>query len=244
METYTNTKTGERVESGLGLQGALKVLERVAGDFPAKLVEQERTYQLQCELQGTNFPRGYWPLKGNQLFWVYKLAQEQLAREQAPVAHLDNFDAVRALLQLARDNGKKFPKVKVALDGRVLVLALAGAKSKHPGTVSATDDGRYPDNTFFGRIGTDGAFQGNTRAPGYGAVLAFLRELNADPAGVIGREGHRSGECCFCGEDLTASVVGYGPVCAKRHGLPYDNVTLQARRQARDARYAELALCS
>lgn len=243
---YTNTKNGATVESTLGMAEALQVAERVPGDFARKLVEQERTFQLQCRLQGTNYPRGYWPLKGNQIFWLYKLAQEQLQREARPAeaaqAQAENFAAVRGLLQTARDNGKKFPKLKIALGGRVVVFALAGAKSKNPGSVSVTDDGEYPNNAFFGRILTDGTWQGNPRAEGYQEVLGFVRELNADPAAVASREGHRSGHCCFCGEELTASTVGYGPICAQRHGLPYDNVTLQAGRQARAQRKAARSL--
>jgi hypothetical protein len=239
---YTNTKNGETVASGLGLVEAMEVVERVAGDFARKLVEQERTYQLQCRLQGTTFPRGYWALKGNQIFWLHKLAQEQLQREARPVEAAqprgENFAAVRDLLQAARDNGKQFPKLKIALGGQVVVFALAGAKSKNPGGVNVTDGGKYPANVFFGRILTDGTWQGSPRAEGYEAVVNFLRELNMDPATIASREGHRSGCCCFCGEDLTASTVGYGPVCARRHGLPYDNVKMEAGRQARAQRKA------
>jgi pyruvate/2-oxoglutarate dehydrogenase complex dihydrolipoamide acyltransferase (E2) component len=81
MATYTSKK-GQTVNTNLSFGEALAICERLTNsEFAQKLVNQERAYQDQRRIQGTNYPRGFWPLKGDQLFWVYKIAQDQVNRE-------------------------------------------------------------------------------------------------------------------------------------------------------------------
>ena len=47
-----------------------------------------------------------------------------------------------------------------------------------------------------------------------------------DPIGVMTAHGKKSGNCCFCGRDLTdhrSTAHGYGPICAKRYTLPWNS---------------------
>ena len=49
-----------------------------------------------------------------------------------------------------------------------------------------------------------------------------------DPIGVMTAHGKKSGNCCFCGRDLTdhrSTAHGYGPICAKRYTLPWDKTS-------------------
>jgi len=54
---------------------------------------------------------------------------------------------------------------------------------------------------------------------------AILKELNDNWAGALSLYGHATGKCGYCRRalELKESVErGYGPVCAKNLGLPYD----------------------
>lgn len=54
----------------------------------------------------------------------------------------------------------------------------------------------------------------------------FLKLLFDDPREFILDCSRDMGMCCFCGaplEDLTSKCLGYGPICAKRLGLPWSS---------------------
>lgn len=53
-----------------------------------------------------------------------------------------------------------------------------------------------------------------------------LRAVVTEGAEYLARTGRETGQCCFCGLELTdpESVErGYGPVCAKKYGLEHAN---------------------
>lgn len=57
-----------------------------------------------------------------------------------------------------------------------------------------------------------------------GPTLEVLRRIGVDPAAAAHEYGATNGVCSYCNTELTdaGSVeVGYGPVCAKRYGLPH-----------------------
>lgn len=126
------------------------------------------------------------------------------------------FPNILAMLNRARDAGKKFPKIKLSVDGRAIVLALSRA-----GKVNVTDGRPYGENVWFGAIQPTGAFHAGRAAD---AVLATLRALDADPETVATQHGVATGNCCFCARELTtreSRSVGYGPVCAEKFGLDW-----------------------
>lgn len=52
-----------------------------------------------------------------------------------------------------------------------------------------------------------------------------LEAFRLDPIGVMTAHGKKTGNCCFCGRDLTdhrSTAHGYGPICAKRYTLPWN----------------------
>jgi hypothetical protein len=165
-------------------------------------------------------------LSTKQADWVYRL----LERAEAGTAPAPDPLDVRPLLALfarAKAAGLRFPKIRLRQsDGSPLVLSMAGERSQAPGSLTATDGARYPDNRYYGRISPDGTYTaGRDASP---ASLATLRELATDPAGRAAIHGHASGSCCFCNralDDSRSVAVGYGPICAGKYGLPWGEVS-------------------
>jgi hypothetical protein len=162
-------------------------------------------------------------LSPKQEFWAIKLANEanEAKPENRESATLD-FEPIRSLFQYAGSR-LKWPKISLSdATGRPVVLSLSGPRSKYPGTVNVTDGGRYGENTWYGRIGTDGVFQGSRNADI--VITDTLKAFSADPAGMASAYGKRTGNCCFCRKGLTddrSVSVGYGPVCAGHYRLPW-----------------------
>lgn len=164
-------------------------------------------------------------LKPNKQAWLVVIATQVRDRQdqvQQPGLQLtDDFAALTAMFTTAVSRGKKFPKVVLRTPGGLpLCLALAGERSRYRGSLQVTDGGRYPDNVYYGRISPEGTWEGRDHSE----VLDFLRAFAADPDGVTAEYGRLTGICCFCQADLTderSILVGRGPVCSEKHGLPY-----------------------
>lgn len=142
-----------------------------------------------------------------------------------------NFGAVYALFAKAKEH-LKYPKIKLAHptlampDKSIIMLALAGSKSKVPGVVNVTDGGKYGENIWYGRVYPDGKFEANSKVSPEALVEVqkMLVALALDPAKVVAEHGKLTGNCSFCDSPLShenSTAVGYGPVCAKHFGL-YD----------------------
>ena len=141
-----------------------------------------------------------------------------------PVAvALGNFAGVIALFNTAKAH-LKYPKIRLACDGHVIVLALAGEKSKEPGTVTVTDGAKWPDNLWYGRVTPTGNWTPGKHlsADMTNSMLTLLTKLAADPARVASKYGKLTGQCCFCGlplDEKHSVAAGFGPTCAKNYGL-------------------------
>lgn len=130
-----------------------------------------------------------------------------------------NLRPVYEFLIAAQQRGLKFPKARfLAPSGGELRLAISGPRSQCPGSIQVTvgDDwiGRVepPDGRVVGRLTGDQA------------LLTALLAIAHDPAQAAKDYGALMCKCSFCGLPLTddGSVeVGYGPVCAKKFGLPH-----------------------
>jgi hypothetical protein len=134
-----------------------------------------------------------------------------------------NLAPVIAFISAARDSGLKFPKLRVLdSDGASeLVLGLTGEKSKVSGSVTVKRNGEY-----VGLVRPTGEVFGAWDAPGLfdAALVARLLLVASDPAKAAKEFAALKGACSFCDAAITdeGSVeVGYGPVCAKRWGLPH-----------------------
>jgi len=138
-----------------------------------------------------------------------------------------NFKNVYGLFQIAQSNKLRFPKIRLqTAQGSTVMIKLAGDQSKYEGQLQITDDRRYPDNTYYGRIDASGVFAENTRLPFrmLQSVRDLLERLAADAAKVASEYGRLTGNCAFCGLKLTdarSTAVGYGQICADHYGLPW-----------------------
>lgn len=192
------------------------------GEFPASLISQYER-------------RGY--LSGKQWYWVERLAREAQNPTPPTTVDLGNFAGVVQLFVRASE-GLKRPKIHLGFGGpsgfvNRLRLSVAGPRSKYHGQIQLTDGGPYGDNTWYGRVSTDGELtlarwlNGESHQDVRDALIAQLRRLAAEPAKVAGEYARYSGQCCFCrkaigeGDDPRSREVGYGPVCAERYGLPW-----------------------
>ncbi|UCG53589.1 MAG: hypothetical protein JSW58_08525 [Candidatus Latescibacterota bacterium] len=206
------TRKGRSVDTPFSNEEALARLREMyaegrAGRFGADLVRKSAEHGLSVD----------------QMTWVHILVVE--AEEPKRTVKLE---AIVRVLQRARDNGLKHPKVRLSWgNGEPLALSLAGERSRYPGTVNVTDGGSYGNNRWFGRIELDGDYSPRRGVPA--EVVEALEKFNAAPAETGSLHGRLTGRCCFCGRDLETKEsvgVGYGPVCADRYGLPWGRVDL------------------
>jgi hypothetical protein len=227
-EVRVETRAGavRSVMTALGVREAVAILRGMTGNnFAADLVADDYRW------------RNRGGLIGNKALWAIVVAQEELDRRRraAEVAPrpagetlTGDFAALAAIFTRAGrpgPNGRRRMLPKITLetaDGRTVILAVAGERSRAPGSINVTDDRRYPDNTWYGRLETDGGWRAGRAADA--AVLDLLRRFAADPAAVAAEYGRAMGSCCFCRRPLTdprSILVGYGEICAHRFGLPW-----------------------
>ena len=171
---------------------------------------------------------GHLPEK--QWFWVEKLAD---AAETAGVpdftkelVSVGEFGGVIDLFKKAKQY-IKYPKITLQLtSGKPLQLSLAGQNSKAPGTINLTDGGPFGNNKWYGRVTQEGTWDPSPKVDEAlkNDLTSILSKLAGAPARTAAAYGKLTGNCCFCGTGLTndnSTDVGYGPVCAKRWGLPW-----------------------
>lgn len=117
----------------------------------------------------------------------------------------------------------KYPKVTLQTKrGEVVVLKLAGSKSKYEGQIQIVDDQPFGSNRYYGRIELNGGLIGSPDITPN--VEDLLQRLTADPIGTCAEIGRLTGNCVFCTKsltDATSLAVGYGSTCAKKRSLPY-----------------------
>jgi hypothetical protein len=173
----------------------------------------------------------YGSLTVKQTPWIEKL----IVRAEAPVfsaplaapaaVNVGGFAGVVALF--AKVTVLKFPKIRLMVEGTKVVLSLNGAKSKNPGFISISGEGKYPNRTFYGRVSPEGTFTPAHAAYGsfLTALTSLLTELASNPVRVAKDHGKLTGHCCFCGKSVgygkedRSALVGFGPDCAERWGF-------------------------
>jgi hypothetical protein len=138
----------------------------------------------------------------------------------SPPAVVVNLRPIYEFLVGAQARGLQWPKARfLAPDGKQeLRLTLAGTRSKVPGSIQV-----YLADAWIGRVEPpEGRVVGSLASNR--AVLDLLVRIASNPAEAAQAYGALMGRCSFCGLALTdeGSVdVGYGPVCAKKWGLPH-----------------------
>lgn len=166
-------------------------------------------------------------LSDKQWFWVDTLAARITAGPLEPATQeVGDFAGVVAFFAKAKQH-LRYPRLRLQLpDCRPLALALAGPGSSRAGWINMTDGRPFGQNLFYGRVSPAGHWEmGHAIDEVVGdAVAELLHRLAADPEQVASSYGKLTGCCCFCTSQLSdpkSTEVGYGPVCAKRWGLPW-----------------------
>lgn len=199
MATLTNRRTGEQLET---LETNYDAAVHFAEEF------QDKEHWL-------------W-------FWIHKAIQE---RQQSP-----RLGAALKLIQhmflLSIGYGLKMPKIRLHYRDRryVLYLSRRGTLCIKRGLLIPGTHDPVGDQQYIGCI------YGGTFLPGsvgYGSnekyQLAeeeqdFLNRLSTDPTTFMAECSKDMGSCCYCGKQLddeSSKKAGYGPICAKRWGLPW-----------------------
>jgi hypothetical protein len=174
--------------------------------------------------------RSYGSLTEAQAAAVVRTA-ERFAEPPKPKAteKLETLAPLAVMLEFAKnEGGKKAPRVLFGVknpegtgyDVRYK-LYFAGPTSKWPGWIQIKEHGG--GHRWFGRINPKSGelHKGHDMTP---KILESLKEFAADPKQAAMAYGHLMGECCFCAKDLThesSKELGYGPVCAEKHGLDH-----------------------
>jgi hypothetical protein len=130
------------------------------------------------------------------------------------------FRDVATLMQTARDNGLRYPKVTT----RTVQFSLTGDKSKYgPGHVHVTSANCYGESEWYGRIDPDGGWHPARDIPE--PIASHLSEIQVSGATTYLAElGRWSERCAFCHRELSTPEslsAGYGPDCAEHYSLPW-----------------------
>lgn len=131
-----------------------------------------------------------------------------------------DFHKVVGMFESAHSHQLKKPKISMKAHGFTLNL------SPYKGGVKVTHGANF--GTWCGTVDADGNYvmpmyvQNNPELKA--VILSVLEQMAADPVATTAKFGKMSGQCCFCKHPLTDGTsvkLGYGPVCAKKWGLPH-----------------------
>ena len=142
------------------------------------------------------------------------------AAPAAPAAPTLDLSSVVAFLGVAVASGLKRPKARfLGPDGKAeMTLQLAGPTSRTPGAIFVKLGGWYTASVLP---------DGSTRGKMTPELASLLLAIAADPVTAAKTYGGMTCSCSFCGLALTdqGSIdAGYGPVCARKWGLPHHSI--------------------
>lgn len=230
LTTYTTSK-GQEVQSGLdNYQAALVLVAANGGEKPSESFHRDLVGRVLDENTDLSVRQEPWL----QLFAISDL--QKTAPKSDRNRGTGDYVRIIEMMDNASEN-KQYPKF-ILPEFNLRFHRTGGGKE--PGSVVITSDASYNQNTFYGRIRRDGSMtlrSINSTHPYNGDVPSEVktrrdeivwvaRKLNQDPEEFAADHGHQSGNCMFCGKQLTderSTSVGYGPVCADNHGLEWGN---------------------
>ena len=151
-----------------------------------------------------------------------------------PTTELGDFTAVYEMFASAAKTNK-FPKITINADGFEFYLYVSGPQAKISGVINVK--GKGWGGTWYGRITEAGTWTHRTSVDE--RMADALSKLAMDPVATVAAYGKLCGKCVFCNSTLSdeKSVdVGYGPVCAKKWGLPHGKKAKANRFKVADAK--------
>lgn len=122
------------------------------------------------------------------------------------------------------ENGEKKlkkPFIVLSIKDKDVKFSRAGERSRRSGDIVVA--GRAWKEAFYGYLTKNGKFiKGRDDIEG---LEDLIRQLADNPAKTAAENGKKYGRCCFCYRPLSnqdrSIKVGYGPICAKNHDLPW-----------------------
>lgn len=216
-ERVLTTKKGKVVRTNLTDEQAITLLRDVPGNFAADLCRQASRLPNRTERA---YGRG--GLSADQITWVHALVIDHLAKQNESPVTIGDLAGIVKLFDHARTH-LQYPKVRLALADRGIILSVCGERSKFPGSISVCDQ----DKNYLGRIHLDGRFEASGLGRNATGLVELLQRFAAEPEKVAAEYGKLHGRCCFCGTELTdarSTAVGYGKVCAAHFSMPYGEV--------------------
>lgn len=139
-----------------------------------------------------------------QRFWAHKIAAGESV---APTSTGEYIEIINLFKQVRL--------TKPIIKFHQIRISKAGDNSRNPGYLYLKDNGDY-----IGKISPEGVFSGSI-SPMTKLLLDTFAKNPITTAAIYGKE---TGECCFCGRELTdeeSVAAGYGPVCAQKWGLKH-----------------------
>lgn len=171
-----------------------------------------------------------------QAHWAGKIAARP--DQPAPLVEriVDDLQPILDAFASARKHLKQ-PGFRILMNGTaVLRITVATTRSRTPGDLFVAGDGGWGDRSYFGRIDMEGMFHpGRDAGWNEQAIRDALGAFSRDPVAAAKAYAKLFGKCCFCNTALTdgrSTDVGYGPVCAKRYGLPWSTTEVRVARAA------------
>lgn len=162
----------------------------------------------------------YGQLSPKQQHWAGVLIER--AANPAPARETVTLGEFGPMITMFDRAQVRWPKVRLNVEGLgEIEISKAGERSRFPGTLNVATPGGYGNNTWFGRILTDGRFEMSPRHRADTALVTILTRFAAEPAVVAAEYGRLTGRCCACNRPLstpTSVALGYGPDCAKKWG--------------------------
>lgn len=151
-----------------------------------------------------------------------QLAANRSAERSAMMTGL-SLQRIAQLFAAAALRGLERPVIRLRHEEWRITITPAPAYSRNAGSYYVKAKSGTEQRIYCGRIaGDDGRFFASAECPL--AVQQALRDFSANPEEVARAYGRATGQCCFCGRELTdgrSVAMGYGPICAEHYGLPW-----------------------
>jgi hypothetical protein len=171
-------------------------------------------------------------LSPNQWVWVHKLVCDAfLATPKTPATKPEaapvNLANVLAIFKNGLEH-KARPRIAFnTTDERGLRLYYSPPNARRIDPRIYVTDGSRSDKpqSYYGYVDMSGMYHPSFYATP--EVMKFLTTLDKWPSAVTGFYGRLTKRCIYCRIQLTderSLAVGYGPVCAENHGLPWGEV--------------------
>lgn len=179
------------------------------------------------------------PATARQLSYLRGLASERPMWAQVENLHPDVIDGLsKTDCSMWIDAALSTPREDAPAPAESAAAPASPACDVKHGSVYVNGTGQYVkvqksgrSGNLYGKVwdGVEWIYEGTA------AVRAIVRTISAEEAAAF---GHSVSRCIFCmlklddDKEGRSIEVGYGPVCAKKHGLPWGATQVAAARQA------------